>query len=76
MPVFWWMAVRFEMTRARYSFSLPQLSSFAYSITGMDAVMPWFPLPELMMTGSSQPFIRASLPAAALALARTLMSCP
>ena len=31
----------------------------------------WFPLPELMTTGISQPFIRASEPAAAAALART-----
>ena len=39
-------------------------------MTGTEAVIPWFPLPELMTTGSSQPFIRASEPAAAQALAR------
>jgi len=39
-------------------------------------VMPWLPLPELMMTGSSQPFMRASEPAAALAFARLETSLP
>ena len=34
--------------------------------------MPWLPLPELMTTGISQPFIRASEPAAAMALALTM----
>ena len=38
-------------------------------ITGTDTVIPWFPLPELITTGSSQPLIRASEPAAAYALA-------
>ena len=33
----------------------------------MVMVMPWLPLPELMTTGKGQPFIRASLPAAAAA---------
>ena len=32
--------------------------------------MPWFPLPELMMTGISQPLIRASDAAAAYAFMR------
>ena len=36
-------------------------------MTGTEAVMPWLPLPELMTTGSSQPFILASLAAAAQA---------
>ena len=31
--------------------------------------MPWFPLPERMTTGISQPFILASEPAAAAAFA-------
>ena len=39
-------------------------------MTGRDAVIPWFPLPETMPTGSSHPLIRASLPAAAAAAAR------
>ena len=37
--------------------------------TGMVMVMPWLPLPELMTTGSEQPAIRASEPAAAQARA-------
>ena len=32
-------------------------------MTGSDAVSPWFPLPEQMTTGFSDPFIRASDPA-------------
>ena len=36
---------------------------------GMVTVMPWFPLPLLITTGREQPLIRASLPAAAAALA-------
>ena len=38
-------------------------------MTGKETVMPWFPLPELMTTGISQPFIRASEPAEAYARA-------
>ena len=36
-------------------------------MTGTEVVMPWLPLPELMTTGISHPFMRASLPAAAQA---------
>ena len=45
-------------------------------MTGMVTVMPWLPLPELMMTGMGQPLILASDPAAALAQARDFTSCP
>ena len=45
-------------------------------ITGTDTVIPWFPLPELITTGSSQPLIRASEPAAAYALAFVRTSSP
>ena len=45
-------------------------------MTGSEAVSPWLPLPELMTTGSSQPFIRASDPAAAQALARLWVESP
>ena len=43
---------------------------------GIEAVIPWFPLPETMMTGFSQPLIRASDPAAAMYLARVFTSSP
>ena len=46
----------------------------AYRTTGTEAVMPWLPEPERITTGSSHPLIRASLPAAAHALASVLMS--
>ena len=45
-------------------------------ITGKDAVIPWLPLPETITTGSPQPLIRASEPAAAAALARTATWSP
>ena len=71
MPDFWWMVSRSESTTARSSFSSPQPRRAAYTATGTEAVMPWLPLPERMTAGSSQPFIRASDPAAAMALAST-----
>ena len=43
---------------------------------GRLTVIPWLPLPELMITGISQPLILASEPAAAHALALILMSVP
>ena len=39
-----------------------------------EVVMPWLPLPEQITTGISQPFMRASLPAAAIARARVRTS--
>ena len=38
--------------------------------------MPWLPLPELIITGSTQPFMRASLPAAGSARAMVRASLP
>ena len=76
MPLFSWMAIRLETASARYSRSLGTARALAYSMTGTDTVMPWLPLPELMTTGSSQPLIRASEPAAALAMARLRTSSP
>ena len=61
---------------ARYIFSSPMPFMTAYSITGKDAVSPWFPLPETMTTGNSQPLIRASDPAAARARNRAFQSFP
>ena len=66
MGVFWWIVVRSESAIARYMVSSSTPSSVAYTMTGTEAVIPWFPLPELMITGSSHPFIRASDPAAAM----------
>ena len=76
IPSFRWIAVRLEIANARYSFSLLLFSSMAYSTTGTHTVIPWFPLPELMMTGSSHPPILASEAAAALARARVCTSSP
>ena len=76
MPSLAWRVIRLERVRARYSSSWEEPSSRAYSITGSETVSPWLPLPELMTTGSSQPLMRASEPAAALALARILISVP
>ena len=45
-------------------------------MTGTEAVRPWLPLPELMTTGISQPSIRASDPAAAMAFARLCTELP
>ena len=56
------------------SFSEDTSSSRAYSITGSETVIPWLPLPELMTTAIGQPFILASEPAAAAALALNLTS--
>ncbi len=69
-----WMVSRSLRTTARRSFSWLTPSSWAYTATGTEAVIPWLPLPETMMTGISHPLIRASLPAAAQALASVLMS--
>ena len=38
--VFWWIAVRFETTNARYMRSSSMLYSLAYANTGIDTVMP------------------------------------
>ena len=45
-------------------------------MTGREAVIPWFPLPEQITTGIEEPFMRASEPAAAKALARVFRSFP
>ena len=76
MPVFIWMVSRSLRATARSVFSSPAFSSLAYTTTGIEAVIPWFPLPETMMTGFSQPLIRASDPAAAMYLARVFTSSP
>ena len=49
---------------------------FAYTIIGTETVIPWFPLPELITTGSSHPLILASEPAAAIAFALVRISSP
>ena len=56
---------KLENASARYNFSRGMLFSRAYTITGTEEPMPWLPLPELMITGISQPSIRASEAAAA-----------
>ena len=66
MPVFMWMVSRSLRTTARRSFSWLTPSSWAYTATGTEAVIPWLPLPETMMTGISHPLMRASDPAAAM----------
>ena len=45
-------------------------------MTGSEAVMPWLPEPELMTTGSTQPPMRASEPAAGSARAIVRTSLP
>jgi hypothetical protein len=72
--VFWWTVSRLDTARARYSLSSPMPLARAYSTTGTQAVIPWLPLPDTMTTGSSQPLIRASDPAAARA--RSLARSP
>ena len=72
--VFWWTVSRLDTTMARYIRSSPMPFMAAYSITGKEAVRPWFPLPDTMTTGSSQPLMRASDPAAARALSRAFQS--
>ncbi len=63
IPSLIWIVARFEITRARYIVSSDTCSSFAKTTIGTEAVIPWLPLPELITTGSSQPFILASEPA-------------
>ena len=46
-----------------WSRSIPY--SLAYIMIGTDSVIPWLPLPQLIMTGIEQPSMRASDPAAA-----------
>ena len=59
---------------ARRSCSWLAPMRMAQRATGTEAVMPWFPLPESITTGSSQPLMRASLPAAAQARASVRIS--
>ena len=65
MPVFWWIVMRSDTATARSIFSLDTFMDFAKRTTGIEAVMPWLPEPETITTGSSQPLMRASEPAAA-----------
>ena len=68
--------MRLERVTARSIFSSSMSSQRAAATTGMVAVMPWLPLPELIITGSTQPFMRASLPAAGSARAMVRASLP
>lgn len=56
--------------------AVPPTRSPAYTITGSEEASPWFPLPAVMMTGRSQPPMRASEAAAAMARARVRRSAP
>ena len=64
-----WMAIRLLSINAlaRVSSSVPCLS--AYAMTGMLTVIPWFPLPELLIAGNVHPAILASDAAAVRAIA-------
>ena len=63
------MAVRWLSTRARASCSSDTSYFRLYAITGMVTVIPWFPLPELLIAGSVHPAILASDAAAVMAMA-------
>ena len=76
MPVFKCTVIRSLSATARMSCSRLAPSSFAYTTTGREAHIPWLPLPETMTTGREQPFILASEPAAAVALARLCTPLP
>ena len=55
-----YMLVRWLRINARMVCSSVALMSFAKLTTGMVAVMPWLPLPLLLITATGAPPMRAS----------------
>ena len=70
------MAIRLLIISALASFSSETSYFNAYAMTGMLTVIPWFPLPELLIAGNVHPAILASEAAAVSAMAYETKSLP